>query len=69
LIYVDGLCRTIDCSALPANVHTIQWNGTRGHIEYKNAGVVAAGDFRLNRIITDFSAYQDLVDAWTMALR
>jgi hypothetical protein len=66
-VYVDGLCRFVDCSALPMNIQAIQWNGKRGHIEFKNVGVSTPGDFRLNRIITDFSPYQRLVDAWTAA--
>jgi len=39
---------------LPTNVWAIQWNGSTGEIEFN--------DGTPNEVITDFSAYQSLVD-------
>ena len=55
----DGVWRVIDCSVLASNVHAVQWNGSTGHVEY-NDGTV-------NETISDISAYDSLVTAWTNA--
>lgn len=59
VVAVDGEFRTVDLSTLDANIHAIQWNGTTGHIEYK--------DNSPNLDITDVTAYQSFIDAWTAA--
>jgi hypothetical protein len=64
-VYVDGKCRTVDCSALPPDIHAIQWDGTRGHVEFRNGS--SPEDFRPNRVITDFAPFQNLIDAWRAA--
>jgi len=53
-VCVDGYCITGEYD-WPESVWAIQWNGTSGEVEYY-------GDAE-NVLITDFSAYQSLVDA------
>ena len=62
-VVVDGEHYQVDCSSLPANVHAIRWNGTRGHIEFVDED---PNDGRRdpNQTIDDFSPYQYLVDRW-----
>ena len=53
VVMVDGEGMNFDFE-LPTNVWAIQWNGTTGEIEFN--------DGTPNETITDFSAYQSLVD-------
>ena len=55
MIEVEGEALNFDFT-IDANIHAIQWNGTTGHVEFK--------DNTPNEDITDFSAYQYLVDAY-----
>ena len=52
-VMVDGEVMNFDFD-LPSNVWAIQWNGSTGEIEFN--------DGTPNEVITDFSAYQSLVD-------
>lgn len=60
IVAVDGVFRTVNLTTLDANIHAVQWNGTTGHIEYK--------DDSFNLDITDVTAYQTFIDAWTSAV-
>ena len=53
VVMVDGEGMNFDFD-LPSNVWAIQWNGSTGEIEFN--------DGTPNEVITDFSAYQSLVD-------
>ena len=53
VVMVDGEGMNFDFE-LPANVWAIQWNGLAGEIEFN--------DGTPNEAITDFTAYQSLVD-------
>ena len=53
VVMVDGEGMNFDF-VLPTNVWAIQWNGTTGEIEFNDGSP--------NEVITDFSAYQSLVD-------
>lgn len=59
-IFYDGL----DASALPSNIHAVQWDVSNGEIERKNA---QSGEIIANEIITDLSNFQFAVDAWQSA--
>ena len=41
-VYVDGAgtFMTVDCSSLPSDIHAIQWDGTKGRIEYNRSAVL-----------------------------
>ena len=53
VVMIDGEGMNFDFD-LPSNVWAIQWNGTSGEIEFN--------DGTPNEAITDFSAYQSLID-------
>ena len=53
VVMIDGEAMNFDFD-LPTNVWAIQWNGSTGEIEFN--------DGTPNEVITDFSAYQSLVD-------
>ena len=53
VVMIDGEGINFDFD-LPSNVWAIQWNGSTGEIEFN--------DGTPNEVITDFSAYQSLVD-------
>ncbi len=56
---VDGVFRGVDLSTLDPNIHAVQWDGAKGHIEFK--------DRSPEQQITDISAFQSFIDAWTAA--
>jgi hypothetical protein len=63
-VSVDGEgYRDIDLSFLGASVHAIQWYGTDGEIEYKDA----RGRATENRPIDSLEPYQPALDAWQAA--
>lgn len=49
----------LDLSELPSEFHALQWNGSSGDVESKDAD----GN-PVNTTITDLSPYQWCVDAW-----
>ena len=55
---VDGVFRAVDLAALDPKIHAVQWDGAKGHIEYK--------DRSPETVLTDISPYQFFVDAWTV---
>lgn len=64
-VVVDGKSQNINCSALAVQgVHAVQWDGTKGEIEYKSD---ADGHRAPNGVFDDLTPYQSFVDAWTVA--
>lgn len=65
-VYVGGVCRTVDCSKLPADFHALQWGGTHGEVEYRAIKCEHCGvrSKKGNVTISDLSPYQSYVDAW-----
>ena len=53
MVLIDGEAMDFDF-VLPTNVWAVQWNGTSGEVEFN--------DGTANEVITDFTAYQNLVD-------
>lgn len=59
----DGVSYTgLDLSALPANFHALQWDGSSGDLETKDVNNIPS-----NSAISDLSPYQFCVDAWQAA--
>ena len=56
---VDGVFRAVDLAALDPKIHAVQWDGAKGHVEYK--------DRSPETVLTDISPYQFFVDSWTAA--
>lgn len=61
-VVVDGKALKIDCSDLPEYVRAVQWDGEKGHIEYRPD---AKGRQHGNVNIVDFTPFMFLVDRWT----
>lgn len=59
-VIVDGVARNIDCSALPAYLQAVQWDGeqAKGHLEFVQDG---SGAFLLNQPILSFAQFDYLV--------
>lgn len=68
-VIVDGTRHTVDCGALPADFHVLQWAGDLGEIEYRMTRCVhcTARTKKGNETISDLSPYQTYVDAWRVA--
>jgi hypothetical protein len=68
-VYIDGVARTVDCSALA--FHALQWNASPGygHIEYPSVTCPGCRGVskQPNTVISDVVAYQPYIDAWTAA--
>jgi hypothetical protein len=56
---VNGVFRAVDLSALDTNIHAVQWDGAKGHVEYRDRSPETA--------LASLSAYQSFIDAWTAA--
>ena len=57
-VSVDGVGYTgLDCSSLDSNVHAVQFDGTNGHVEYK--------DSTANLDIDSISSYSTIVNVHT----
>lgn len=69
-VIVNGERHTVDCSSLPADFHALQWNETKGEIEYRlvQCDHCGARSKKGNEFITDLSPYMKFVDAWQAAL-
>lgn len=68
-VVVDGVARKVDCSALPADFHALQWDGAKGEVEHRvtRCDHCGARSKKGNDLITDLSQYQRYVDAWLHA--
>lgn len=60
----DGLFFNLNSTGLADTIHAVQWNGTSGEIENKNA---ETGKAISNQDITDISDFQFAIDAWQNA--
>lgn len=63
-VIINGRRFDIDCSALDSTIHAVQWDGERGHIEYK---YTAGGIKPINTSITDVELFAPQVAAWEAA--
>lgn len=54
----------LDLSAIPDNVHAVQWSGEVGEVEHKDP---ATGKMTANEEITSLDQFQVAIDAWTTA--
>lgn len=68
-VTVDGERYPVDLSALPANFHALQWDGTTGEIEYAMVFCEHCGTRgkRPNEMISDFTPYMAHLNAWHVA--
>lgn len=69
IVIVDGVARVVDCSALPENFHALQWDGSRGEVEYAatRCGHCGARSKKGNDILSELGEYQVYVDRWKAA--
>lgn len=65
-VIVDGKGARVDCSNLLACIHVIEWDSNygKGHIEYVNDPFSREREYLPNEVISDFSFYEDFIDAW-----
>lgn len=61
LVLVEGQPNKVDLSSLDPEIHAIQWDGSRGEIEYRTD---ETGNRKMNFCIVDFTPYQHIVDLW-----
>ena len=63
MVIVDSVAHEVDCSAFPilAATHAVQWDGTRGHLEYKQGDPT---QYRANTPLMSIDPYADVVKAW-----
>lgn len=68
-VIIDGVGFPVDCSALPADVHAVQWDGVSGEIEYSvtRCSHCGARSKKGNALLVDVSPYVPLVNAWNAA--
>lgn len=68
-VVMGGVAFEVDCSALPADVHAVQWDGAHGEVEYKltRCGHCGARSKKGNEVISDGLAYAPLIKAWEAA--
>ena len=66
MVYVDGEPLTVDCSSLDPSIHAIQWNDTKGVIEFVDEDPID-NQAPAPQTITDITPYQPLIDGWNAA--
>ena len=61
-VYKDGLSYSnLDLNQIPFDVHALQWDTDKGHIEYKNC-------YKTNEEITELPLWaNDCLSAWEIA--
>jgi hypothetical protein len=64
IVIVDGVALKVDCSTVATDIHAVQWNGQRGHIEY---AVDDVGNKKLNDQIEDVAQFRPIIDSWNAA--
>lgn len=64
LVAKDGLGFEVDSTGLADTIHAVQWNGTSGEVENKNA---STGEATGNTTISSFSDYAFAETAWNTA--
>lgn len=66
LVIVDGVgLKPIDMTGIDEMIHAVQWNGTRGDVEYRAHD--EHGNRRHNTKFDDVSTYQTFIDRWNVA--
>jgi hypothetical protein len=60
MVGIDGVFYNIDCSALPANFHALQWDRNSGEIEW--AGLPKLPNTKINSI----DKYQKYIYEWNV---
>lgn len=61
IVILDGVPVQFDLSGLiAADIHAVQWDGTKGHVEYK-------GHYKPNKEIKDIKDFQPVIDAYYVA--
>lgn len=67
-VYVDGVAHAVRVD-IPAPFHAMQWDGTRGEVEYSvtTCDHCGARSRKPNETISDIAPYQKYVDAWHVA--
>lgn len=65
-VIVDGERHQVDCTALPAAFHALQWDGNSGEVEHQATRCEHCGarTKKGNETISDLSPYQPYVDEW-----
>lgn len=62
IVTLDGVSYIVDSVRRLANrFHAIQWDGTKGHVEYNNDDLANPDDFRGNERITTIQAFQPYI--------
>ena len=64
LVSKNGTGFEVDSTGLQDTVHAVQWNGTSGEVENKDA---VTGEATGNTVITSFSNYAFAETAWNTA--
>jgi hypothetical protein len=64
-VIIDGRGMSFSLSGYPSlkGIHAVQWDGEKGHIEFKNSPF-STTDFRTNERINGIAAYRDIIDRW-----
>lgn len=68
-VIVDGEAHTVNCAPLPAGFHALQWDGTRGEVEYAvtHCEHCGAHSKKANVQVSDLSPYEPYLDLWRTA--
>ena len=68
-VVIDGVHHKVDCGALPADFHALQWTDLEGEIEHRmmRCDHCGARSKKPNQVISDLAPYQKYVDAWHVA--
>ena len=63
-VSIDGVgCNGLDLSSLNSNIHAVQWYGTEGDVEIKDA----RGRMVENRAINSFDEFAFVIPLWEAA--
>lgn len=64
-VIVDGVPREVDCSGFAScqDTHAVQWDGTKGHVEWMQTGE----PYKSNTALSSIDQYQEVINAWTAA--
>jgi len=60
IMIVDGVARDIDMTGIDPTIHAVQWQGTRGEIEYN--------DTKSHEQIDDITPFDSFLALWTAAV-
>lgn len=57
VVGVDGEFREVDLADLDPDIHAVQWDGAKGHIEFRTKG-------KLAKEVTSITPFQKYIDRW-----